>query len=57
MPSNKEAMIKKLGSVAAYKAYMGSISKGRANVKGGFRNNPELARRAGKISKIKKETK
>lgn len=55
--SNKDQMIKKLGSYEAYKTYLkelssrgGKKSKSPPNHPTRFDNNPELAKRAGKAS-------
>ena len=46
MASNKDSMIKKLGSEAAYKAWTAANGAKQHNRSGGFKNK-ELARQAG----------
>jgi hypothetical protein len=50
--TTKEAMIKKLGSEEAYKAYLRELAKRpRPNSKGGAFRDREFARRMGKMKK------
>jgi general stress protein YciG len=48
MPSNREAMIAKFGSVEKYREHMRNLgrSAGQKSRGGGFTNNPDLAAQA-----------